>query len=112
MSEPRVIKKYPNRRLYDTFESRYITLAEIRKLVIDKIDFIVLDKKTNQEITRSILLQVISDQEQQGDPILSQEFLAQVIRYYGSAIHGTVSNHLEQSIKNFAVAAPGGPKGY
>ena len=60
MSEPRVIKKYPNRRLYDTVESRYITLAEIQRLVIEKIDFVVVDKKTNVEITRSILLQVRS----------------------------------------------------
>ena len=66
MSEARVIKKYPNRRLYDTVESRYITLADIRRLVVDKIDFVVVDKKTQEDITRSILLQVIAEQEHDG----------------------------------------------
>ncbi len=93
MSEPRVIKKYPNRRLYDTVESRYITLAEIQRLVVEKIDFVVVDKKTNAEITRSILLQVISEQEHQADPILTQEFMIQVIRCYGSTLQAVVSAH-------------------
>ena len=75
MSEPRVIKKYPNRRLYDTVESRYITLADIRRLVTDKVDFVVVDKKTQEDITRSILLQVISEQEHEGEPMMSQDFL-------------------------------------
>jgi len=61
MSDPRVIKKYPNRRLYDTAESRYITLADVRRLVIENIDFLVIDKKNQQDITRSILLQVIAE---------------------------------------------------
>ena len=68
----RVIKKYPNRRLYDTDESRYIKLADIRDLVINDIEFVVYDKKTGADITRNILLQVISEQEQQGDAILSE----------------------------------------
>ena len=68
MSEPRTIKKYPNRRLYDTVESRYITLADIRRLVIERIDFVVIDKKTQEDITRSILLQVIAEQEHDGAP--------------------------------------------
>ncbi len=68
MSDPRVIKKYPNRRLYDTVESRYITLADVRKLVVDRIDFVVIDKKSQNDITRSILLQVIADQEHTGSP--------------------------------------------
>jgi len=63
MSEPRVIKKYPNRRLYDTVESRYITLADVRRLVVERIEFVVVDKKNNADITRSILLQVIAEQE-------------------------------------------------
>jgi polyhydroxyalkanoate synthesis repressor PhaR len=100
MSEPRVIKKYPNRRLYDTVESRYITLAEIQRLVVEKIDFVVVDKKSNAEITRSILLQVISDQEHQPDPILSQEFLIQIIRSYGSSVQPIVSGYLEQNMKS------------
>ena len=67
MSEPRVIKKYPNRRLYDTVESRYITLADVRKLVVERIDFVVVDKKSQEDITRCILLQVIAELEQAGD---------------------------------------------
>ena len=102
MSEPRVIKKYPNRRLYDTVESRYITLADIRRLVIDKVEFVVIDKKTQEDITRSILLQVISEQEHQGEPLMSQDFLAQVIRSYGSAMQGFVGSYLEQSLKLLA----------
>jgi hypothetical protein len=69
MSDPRVIKKYPNRRLYDTVESRYITLADVRRLVVEKIDFVVVDKKNNADITRSILLQVIAEQEHLPEPI-------------------------------------------
>ena len=101
MSEPRVIKKYPNRRLYDTVESRYITLADIRRLVLDKIDFVVIDKKTQDDITRSILLQVISDQEHQGEPLMSQDFLSQIIRSYGGTMQGVVGSYLEQSLKLF-----------
>jgi polyhydroxyalkanoate synthesis repressor PhaR len=99
MGEPRVIKKYPNRRLYDTVESRYITLADIRRLVTDKIDFVVIDKKTQDDITRSILLQVISEQEHLGEPLMSQDFLSQIIRSYGGAMPGFVGSYLEQSLK-------------
>jgi polyhydroxyalkanoate synthesis repressor PhaR len=101
MSEPRIIKKYPNRRLYDTVESRYITLADVRRLVMDKVDFVVVDKKTQEDITRSILLQVIAEQEHEGDPMMSQDFLAQVIRGYGGAMQGLVGDYLEQSLKLF-----------
>jgi polyhydroxyalkanoate synthesis repressor PhaR len=101
MSAARVIKKYPNRRLYDTEESRYITLADIKDLVIKKIDFVVIDKKSGDDITRSILLQVISDQEQHGESIMSQDFLSQVIRSYGSAMPSFIANYLEQSLKLF-----------
>lgn len=101
MSEPRVIKKYPNRRLYDTVESRYITLADIRRLVLEKIEFIVIDKKTQEDITRSILLQVISEQEHNGEPMMSQDFLAQIIRSYGGAMQAMVGSYLEQSLKMF-----------
>ncbi|PZN29649.1 MAG: polyhydroxyalkanoate synthesis repressor PhaR [Proteobacteria bacterium] len=102
MSEPRVIKKYPNRRLYDTVVSRYITLADIRRLVTERIDFVVIDKKTQQDITRAILLQVIAEQEHTGEPVMSQDFLAQVIRCYGGAMQGLVGNYLEQSLRLFA----------
>jgi polyhydroxyalkanoate synthesis repressor PhaR len=103
MSEPktesRVIKKYPNRRLYDTVESRYITLADIRRLVMDKVDFLVVDKKSQEDITRSILLQVIAEQEHAGEPLMSQDFLSQVIRSYGGAMQNVVGSYLEQSLK-------------
>ena len=101
MSEPRVIKKYPNRRLYDTVESRYITLSDIRRLVLDKVEFVVIDKKTQEDITRSILLQVSAEQEHQGEPLMSQDFLSQVIRSYGGAMQGFVGSYLEQSLKLF-----------
>jgi polyhydroxyalkanoate synthesis repressor PhaR len=101
MSEPRVIKKYPNRRLYDTAESRYITLADIRRLVIDKADFVVIDQKSTEDITRSILLQVITEQES-GEPMMSQDFLSQVIRSYGSAMQSFVGTYLENSLKLFS----------
>jgi polyhydroxyalkanoate synthesis repressor PhaR len=102
MNEPRTIKKYPNRRLYDTVESRYITLADIRKLVIDRIEFMVIDKKSEADITRSILLQVIADQEHGADPLMSRDFLSQVIRSYGGANQGMIGSYLEQSLKLFA----------
>ncbi len=101
MSEPRVIKKYPNRRLYDTVESRYITLADVQRLVLEKVDFVVVDKKNNADITRSILLQVIADQEQHSEPILTQDFMIQVIRSHGSQSQDLVGGYLEQSMKTF-----------
>jgi polyhydroxyalkanoate synthesis repressor PhaR len=100
-NEPRVIKKYPNRRLYDTVESRYITLADIRRLVMDKVDFIVIDKKSQEDITRSILLQVIAEQEHT-EPLMSQDFLSQVIRSYGGAMQSFVGSYLEQSLRLLA----------
>jgi polyhydroxyalkanoate synthesis repressor PhaR len=106
MSEPRVIKKYPNRRLYDTVESRYITLADVRRLVVERIEFVVVDKKNNADITRSILLQVIAEQENLAEPILSQEFMVNVIRAYGTNVQGTVSGYLDQSLKQVVSQQP------
>jgi len=106
MSEPRVIKKYPNRRLYDTVESRYITLTDVKRLVVEKIGFIVVDKKNNAEITGSILLQVISEQEHQGDPLMNREFMTQLIRAYGASQHAQVAAHLEQALKMFFAQHP------
>ncbi len=103
MSTARVIKKYPNRRLYDTHESRYITLADVKNLVVNKIEFVVIDKKSGDDITRAILLQVISEQEQHGEAIMSQDFLSQVIRSYGKVVPGFMANYLEQSTKMFMV---------
>lgn len=102
MSEPRVIKKYPNRRLYDTVESRYITLADIRKLVIERVDFVIIDKKTSGDITRSILMQVIAEQEDRAEPVMSRDFLSHVIRSYGGAMQGVMGSYLEQSMKMFS----------
>ncbi len=98
----RVIKKYPNRRLYDTVVSRYITLADVRRLVIERVEFVVIDKKTQQDITRNILLQVIAEQEHDGEPVMSRDFLSQLIRSYGGAMHGVLGSYLEQSVKLFA----------
>ncbi len=106
MSEPRVIKKYPNRRLYDTVESRYITLADVRRLVIERIEFVVVDKKNNADITRSILLQVIAEQEHLAEPILSQDFMVNVIRAYGTGMQGLVSGHLETNLKQIMSQQP------
>src|SRR6201990_2723346 len=101
MSEPRVIKKYPNRRLYDTVQSKYITLADVRKLVVERIEFMVVDKKSQEDITRSILLQVIAEQEHAGEPLMSRDFLSQIIRSYGGAMQGMLGSYLEQSLKLF-----------
>lgn len=100
-STGRTIKKYPNRRLYDTEESRYITLADIKELVLSNIDFQVIDKKSNEDITRCILLQVICDQEQNGEAILSRDFLSQVIRAYGNAASEILADHLEENLALF-----------
>lgn len=101
MTISRVITKYPNRRLYDNEESRYVTLADIRKLVINKLDFTVIDRKNGEDITRSILLQVITEQEQQGEAVMSRDFLSQIIRSYGKVVPGFASDYLEQSMKFF-----------
>ena len=99
---PRVIRKYPNRRLYDTVESRYVTLADVRRLVVERVDFVVLDRKSQQDITRSILLQVIAEQEGAGESLMSRDFLSQVIRTYGSGLHDFVGRYLDESIQQFA----------
>jgi len=101
-SGPRVIRKYPNRRLYDTVESRYVTLADVRRLVTERGDFVVLDRKTQQDITRSILLQVIAEQEGAGEALMSRDFLSQVIRTYGSCLQDFVGLYLDESIQQFA----------
>ena len=101
MTAARIIRKYPNRRLYDTEASHYITLADIRSLVLGRVDFAVLDKKTGNDITRAILLQVISEQEAHGDALMSQDFLSQVIRSHDNVMPGFMARYLEQSIKLF-----------
>jgi polyhydroxyalkanoate synthesis repressor PhaR len=99
---PRIIRKYPNRRLYDTVESRYVTLADIRRLVVERVDFMVVDRKSQQDITRSILLQVIAEQEGGAESLMSRDFLSQVIRSYGSGLQDFVGRYLDESIQMFA----------
>lgn len=97
----RIIKKYPNRRLYDTEESQYITLADVRKLVVDGIEFKVLDQQSQADITNSILLQVIAEHEANGEPMLSRELLTHMIRSYGGQMQGIAGKYLEQSMSLF-----------
>jgi len=102
MTEKRIIKKYPNRRLYDTAISKYVTLNDVKQLVIDKEPVQVLDAKTKEDLTRSVLLQVILEQEEEGKPIMSAEMLEQLIRFYGDPFQNNFANYLENSIKLIA----------
>ncbi|HXX86434.1 MAG TPA: polyhydroxyalkanoate synthesis repressor PhaR [Casimicrobiaceae bacterium] len=102
MTKPiRVIKKYPNRRLYDTANSGYITLADVKQMVLDFVDFQVIDAKTGGDLTRSILLQIILEEESAGMPMFSSEMLSQMIRFYGNALQGIMGNYMEQNVKAF-----------
>lgn len=101
MSESRVIKKYPNRRLYDTAVSSYITLEDVKQLVLERAEFHVIDARTNTDITRGILLQIISEQEEQGTPIFTTDVLAHIIRFYGDTLQGMMGNYLEKSLQAF-----------
>src|SRR5512138_421367 len=98
---PRVLKKYPNRRLYDTQTSSYITLADVKKMVLEGQDFVVRDAKTGDELTRSILLQIILEEETGGVPMFSSETLAQIIRFYGHAMQGMMGTYLEKNLQAF-----------
>ena len=101
MSDPRLIKKYPNRRLYDTGQSKYIALDDIRLLLIDGVNVRVVDAKSGDDITRSILLQIIVEQEDKGQPILGVELLERLIRFYGDTLQVFVSSYLEKSLDAF-----------
>src|SRR5438034_6696071 len=101
MAAPRIIKKYPNRRLYDTETSTYITLAEVKELVLQYKDFQVQDAKTGADLTRAILLQIILEEESGGVPMFSTDMLANIIRYYGHAMQGLMGSYLERSILAF-----------
>ena len=98
---PRLIKKYPNRRLYDTANSGYITLADVKQMVLENIDFQVVDAKTGDDLTRAILLQIILEEEAGGMPMFSSEMLAQMIRFYGSAQQTIMAEYIEQNVKAF-----------
>src|SRR5688572_22085891 len=100
-SQPRIIKKYPNRRLYDTETSSYITLADVKKLVLENIEFRVEDAKSKDDLTRSILLQIILEEEAAGAPMFSCDMLSQIIRFYGNAMQGMMGNYLEKNIHTF-----------
>jgi polyhydroxyalkanoate synthesis repressor PhaR len=97
----RLIKKYPNRRLYDTQTSTYITLSDVKQLVLDQEVFKVVDAKNNDDLTRSILLQIILEEESGGVPMFSSVMLAQVIRFYGHAMQGVMGSYLEKNIQAF-----------
>jgi polyhydroxyalkanoate synthesis repressor PhaR len=101
MAAERVIKKYANRRLYDATASRHVTLDDLRKLIIQGEKVRVVDDKTGDDLTRQILLQIIADQEQFGQPILSTPTLEAIIRFYGDAMQGFMGRYLEQSVAGF-----------
>jgi polyhydroxyalkanoate synthesis repressor PhaR len=97
----RIIKKYPNRRLYDTKHSTYVTLFDIKGLVMTQEPFVVLDAKTGEEITRSILMQIILEEESSGQPLFSTQSLMQMIRFYGNSLQGMMSPFLEENLNQF-----------
>ena len=99
--EDRLIKKYPNRRLYDTQTSTYVTLSDIKGLVMANEVFKVIDAKTDEDLTRNILLQIILEEESGGVPMFSSTMLAQVIRFYGHAMQGMMGSYLEKNIQVF-----------
>ena len=97
----RTLKKYPNRRLYDTRSSSYITLADVKQMVLGGEDFEVRDAKTGEDLTRSILLQIILEEESGGVPMFSSQMLAQIIRFYGHAMQGMMGSYLEKNLQTF-----------
>jgi polyhydroxyalkanoate synthesis repressor PhaR len=99
---PRVLKKYPNRRLYDTHSSSYITLADVKAMVLSAQVFEVRDAKTNEDLTRSILLQIILEEEGGGLPIFSNAMLAQIIKFYGNSMQGMMGHYLEKNLQVFS----------
>ena len=97
----RIIKKYPNRRLYDSEASAYITLSDVKQLVMDGVRFLVQDAKTGEDLTRSILLQIILEEESGGVPMFSSVMLEQIIRFYGHAMQGMMGSYLEKNVQAF-----------
>ena len=98
MSDLRLIKKYPNRGLYDTQLSRYITLADVRKLVMKGEEISVIDTNTDEDLTHSILLQIMLEEESGGQPLFTKEMLGQIIRFYGGSAQGMIARYLEESL--------------
>ena len=101
MNDFRIIKKYPNRRLYDTQTSTYITVTDVKQLVLDREVFKVVDAKTNDDLTRAILLQIILEEESGGKPIFSEMVLSNIIRFYGHAMQGMMGMYLEKNVQAF-----------
>jgi polyhydroxyalkanoate synthesis repressor PhaR len=99
--EDRLIKKYPNRRLYDTQTSSYVTLSDIKSLVMASEVFKVIDAKTDEDLTRNILLQIILEEEAGGAPVFSSQMLSQIIRFYGNSMQGLMGNYLEKTMQSF-----------
>ena len=97
----RVIKKYPNRRLYDTDTSTYITLTDVKQLVMDTADFVVRDAKTNEDLTRSIMLQIILEEETGGAPMFTEAVLGNIIRFYGNSMQSFMGAYLEKNVQSF-----------
>ncbi|MCG7921574.1 MAG: polyhydroxyalkanoate synthesis repressor PhaR [Candidatus Thiodiazotropha lotti] len=97
----RLIKKYPNRRLYDTEQSKYITLSQLRQLIVGGELIKVIDSTTEDDITRTILLQIILESESGGNPLFTANMLSQIIRFYGGTLQGIFGNYLEQSLGMF-----------
>jgi polyhydroxyalkanoate synthesis repressor PhaR len=97
----RTLKKYPNRRLYDTATSSYITLADVKQMVLEGEDFVVRDAKSNEDLTRSILLQIILEEETGGMPMFTTTMLAHIIRFYGHTMQGLMGSYLEKNIQTF-----------
>jgi len=100
-NQVRLIKKYPNRRLYDTKTSSYITLADVKQMVVKNEDFQVVDAKSGDDLTRPILLQIILEEESAGAPMFSSDLLSQMIRSYGSAMQGFMGTYLEKNLQAF-----------
>jgi polyhydroxyalkanoate synthesis repressor PhaR len=101
-SAVRVLKKYPNRRLYDTQASAYVTLADVKQMVLAGETFEVRDAKTGDDITRAILLQIILEEETAGAPMFSTPMLEQIIRFYGQAVQGVLQDYLAKNLSTFS----------
>ena len=102
MTEQRLIKKYPNRRLYDTEESRYITLADVQRLMRGGTDIKVIDSQSGEDITRGILIQIITEQEAGGNPLFTTDMLTRFIRFYDESVQDAFSSFLDQTLKLYS----------
>lgn len=101
MPQVRIIKKYPNRRLYDTEISSYITLEDVRQLILDREAFTIRDARSGSDLTRGVLMQIIAEHEEHGQPIFTSELLTQVIRFRGDSLQGALGSFLERSLQFF-----------